>query len=73
MKKERKESEEWVKNLRLAKYKSLSLKKDAESQKLMREIEELLLESGFTKEQLQLEVENYAINEFPCQEEVIKN
>lgn len=61
------------KNLRLAKYKSLSLKKDAESQKLMKEIEELLLESGFTKEQLQLEVENYAINEFPCQEEVIKN
>lgn len=39
MKKERKESEEWVKNLRLAKYKSLSLKKDAESQKLMKEIE----------------------------------
>lgn len=65
-------TEEWLKRLRLAKYKSLSLKEDNDSQKLMREIEELLLEEGFTKEELQLELERYKREELPNKDEILK-
>ena len=58
------EEKEWLKRIRLAKYKSLSLKEDNDSQKLMKWFEELLLEEGFTKEELQLELESFKERNF---------
>lgn len=67
------EEKEWLKRIRLAKYKSLSLKEDNDSQKLMKWFEELLLEEGFTKEELQLELERFKREELPDKDEILKN
>lgn len=67
------EAKEWLKRIRLAKYKSLSLKEDNDSQKLMKEFEELLLEEGLTKEELQLELERYKREELPNKDGILKN
>lgn len=65
-----KEAKEWIKRIRLAKYKSLYL--DGKNSLLMNQIEKLLLEDGFSKEQLQAELNDYVQNEAPNQDEVIK-
>lgn len=67
------ESKEWFKRIRLAKYKSLSLKGDKDSLELMKRMEEVLLEDGFTKEELKLELENYVTNELPNKDDILKN
>jgi len=65
--------EEWLTRIRLAKYKSLCTTKANEvDTTLIHEIEELLLESGYTKIQLQEEVKNYACNELQKINEVIQ-
>lgn len=65
--------EEWLKRIRLAKYKSLCTTKTNEiDPTLTYEIEEFLLESGYTKEQLQKEVKDYAYNQLPKINEVLQ-
>lgn len=67
-----KEAKEWVKRMRLAKYKNLSSKEDNASLELKEKIEELLLNDGFTKKELQLELESYKKEELPNKKEILK-
>lgn len=63
-----------VRKVRLAKYKYLSLvSSDVNELNLLAIIEKLLLNDGFTKEELQLELDNYRENEFLNREAIIRN